>query len=248
MFEVLLINPPLVENSETYLNGDKFISESLALGYFKSYLYKQLPDKLNIKILDCYLDNLDVNNAFEIISDIKPDLLGFSISYHPATTYLENLLKLCDTNEINSFIVAGGNHATFNHNSLLIKNERLNAVIRGEGEIPFFELIKSLIYRNDSWKSIKGIAYTKSNIVIDNGFAELVINLDHLPLPARDTLSSVIDKGGTPYISASRGCYARCKFCTVNKFYDDLGFKWRGRTASNIAKEFISLQNEHNVH
>ena len=107
-FKVLLINPPLLQNAETYLDGDKFISESLALAYLKSYLIREFGDTVEVEIVDCYLYNYSVQELSELIENRSPRLLGISVNFHPATEYL---FQLCKSDALDQpFVLVGGNY------------------------------------------------------------------------------------------------------------------------------------------
>lgn len=79
-------------------------------------------------------------------------------------------------------------------------------------------------------------------------------HLDDLEIPARDTLEHLMARAPQPEsvlarLCGSRGCYARCEFCSMVSFYDldGAGMKWRYRSATNIVDEITQLTESHGV-
>ncbi|MBI4708681.1 MAG: radical SAM protein, partial [Candidatus Portnoybacteria bacterium] len=88
--------------------------------------------------------------------------------------------------------------------------------------------------------NIKGLAYfdKKNNILIDNGPAETIQDLDSLPFPARELTpykrySALIMRSPVTSLFTSRGCPFRCKFCDRPA----LGKIFRARSAENVFQE-----------
>ncbi len=66
----------------------------------------------------------------------------------------------------------------------------------------------------------------------------MIHNLDDLPFPARDHLPQIMKMGGEVLISASRGCFYRCTFCSIPDFFDH---SWRSRSPANVVQELKHL-------
>lgn len=262
-FNVLLINPYI-----GFKLGDFYrpLSEPLGLLYIASYL-KQKSDKYNIKILDLYALNPmqhkrdEFDNKFylgltewdkiiELIKDFSPDIIGITSQF---TGYAGDPIEI--SKNIKEFvpsipIIMGGAHATFFAEDILKKYKFIDFVVRGEGEITFFELIEAVRIKSEI-TNITGITYRiKDNIIVSNTDRAINDNLDEFEIPDRNLIdmsryfciSSDIFPGSFGYPVAtmvlSRGCQFNCIFCSTKNMWAN---KWRGRSYASILRELDYL-------
>jgi radical SAM superfamily enzyme YgiQ (UPF0313 family) len=112
-------------------------------------------------------------------------------------------------------------------------------VVRGEGEATVVELAQC-IQHNKSISNVKGITYRKTDgKIVVNEDRSLVEDLDTIPLPHRDTMPILLDKNRRTSMLASRGCYARCSFCSIQTFFNYR--PRRVRSVENVVNEFSIL-------
>jgi radical SAM superfamily enzyme YgiQ (UPF0313 family) len=145
-------------------------------------------------------------------------------------------------------IVAGGYHPSSN----IKPNYPFDFFVKGEGEIPFEQL---LTYFENTDKHIQlnkipGISYfDKNNTYISNP-PERVLDIDCYPLAIRNptTLQQkyhslmyphYTNQSGFAYIEYSRGCYNSCSFCCKEAMYK--GNKIIFRNPANVVAEIKSL-------
>lgn len=144
-----------------------------------------------------------------------------------------------------NYIVLGGPHPTCLPDEALAKKS-VDFVVRGEGEVTFYELVKAL-EKKQSLNNIKGISYKKDNNVIHNENREFISNLDELPFPAYELFGN-LNKYSHPQpllgwrkpivnIITSRGCPFGCCFCYKGTF----GKAWRARSPENVVEEWKYL-------
>jgi radical SAM superfamily enzyme YgiQ (UPF0313 family) len=146
------------------------------------------------------------------------------------------------------FVVFGGHHPTPMHAEILRDYDCVDAVVRGEGEISFLELVRAR-QEGRSLAGIQGISYRESNgVAVVNPDRSPIEDLDSLPFPQRTGLitaySSFFDTPtgrelfNVPVIS-SRGCPYRCMFCAAQSFYGQLPSvkRWRPRNPKQVALE-----------
>ena len=119
------------------------------------------------------------------------------------------------------FIVLGG-HGPTPVSEFSIRTYGADAVVLGEGELPFLNLVTA-IANNDSLGNIKGIAYKDGDKVVVNERQSPIKDLDSLPHPYIDPLPmeyyinkkflqmKPVDR--MMYMITSRGCNYRCNFC-----------------------------------
>jgi len=217
-------------------------SESLALGYLASYLRN---NDYKVKIFDASLEGLSLetakNNLLQYCNTYHPLLIGFTIS---DMTYIESTIETIDflrEKGNQAHITMGGHSPTFNYKEIFQMCNRLDSIVRYEGEIAIKRLADALS-EGKNWHNIPNIVYRRSKEeIIANPPFPLISDLDSLPFPTRDYLPMVINRlnpiGIVP-LSASRGCYMDCGFCSIRQFYGHpKGSLWRSRSVDSIISE-----------
>jgi anaerobic magnesium-protoporphyrin IX monomethyl ester cyclase len=149
----------------------------------------------------------------QIIEKEMPSVVGVSASY---TTYSIEALEVARiTKEVDKNIITimGGTHATlFPHH--LLEHAFVDYVVRGDGETPFLNLVKSLQRGGSRGSmSIEGVSFRK-----DGQFHISAINIEREIdlLPDRRTIPSEryrINKKKYTFFLTSRGCPFSCSFC-----------------------------------
>ncbi len=189
----------------------------------------------HIRIIDALLEDLTPEGLRAIMEEEKPDVVGI----HAITLAL---LDVLDTSRIVRMsnpgvkIVMGGPHTSIFPEESLGYSE-FDYVVLGEGEKPFFDLLKYLETGDKSLLPIDGVMGGEEEL---NRLASPYIHddLDTLPPPARDLTqydrySTVVSRHPpTTTIMGSRGCPYKCTFC-----YTAGGKRFRPRSVDNIIKE-----------
>ncbi len=218
-----------------YPSGDP----PLGIAYIAAVLRKNT--KARIDVIDTTFDD-SYKRAKILIAKNKYDIIGFSIM----TTMLKDSLLLAGfAKKINpgSFVVFGGPHPTVMPGET-IKNRDIDAVVIGEGEQTFLDLVKNI----KNLKKVKGIWFKKNQEIIKNKPKEPIHDLDKLPYPAFDLLpikkymkhwfqlDSVARNLKGINIISSRGCPYNCTYCqpTLFKLF---GRKIRKRSPKSIVEE-----------
>jgi radical SAM superfamily enzyme YgiQ (UPF0313 family) len=214
-------------NTRVFENiGVESIAAVLRKNGFKADLYNQS------------LQNLSNGKLLRTLKNEGYQLIGFST----ISSNLQSTLALVKALPRHIHKCLGGYAATFFPEALL-KEEGVDSVIRGEGEIPFLEL--ALAIKNGAdYHSIQNLG-TKKEL---NPLRSL-IDLDTLPAPSRDELKHLLNPlpKNAPRIallSSSRGCYNKCSFCYAQRFYSLAeGKRVRYRDPLNVADEIEELVN-----
>ena len=200
------------------------------------------------KIMDPYLDDIELrsfdNGEFfkkvdAVIEDFKPSMIGFS---GISTAYgRAKLLSLYVKERYPELLQIVGRPLSSVHDLLLTK-AKVDAVFHGEAEVSLPIFLKSF-ERGESYHGTPGISYLLDGKVIKNSPAELIDDLDTIPLPSyhlvdmekyfhtaanwmdnsgrflennpnRDIIMKNIgDKKYYLPIVTSRGCTHTCLFC-----------------------------------
>jgi radical SAM superfamily enzyme YgiQ (UPF0313 family) len=174
-----------------------------------------------------------------------PDILGISQFTH---NRFESLKLAAAAKKVNPacFVVFGGPHATLRARETLAKNRDVDAVVLGEGEETFLDLVGSLAGGERPLESIRGIALRSGSDVLLTPPREQVANLDKLPLPAAyfDNAIGVAPHRQLEFIVTSRGCPAACRFCSSPRFW---GKTLRFRSPQSIAEEIKFIRDKYGL-
>ena len=183
-----------------------------------------------------------------------PDIVGISCMY---TAYSADAHRAASiVKEINRDIVVvfGGAYASTFPN-LVLKDNNVDAVVRGEGEETFLELVKH-VEKKREYAEITGISYrNKQGLIVMNPDRALIADLDTIPFPARDLLDMNLYLDTKPgfytmrspaaTMITSRGCPNSCIYCTIQSVWGNR--KWRGRSPQNVVNEMEMLHKEYGI-
>jgi radical SAM superfamily enzyme YgiQ (UPF0313 family) len=168
-----------------------------------------------------------------------PGLIGFS-----ATSCQFELLKaiIPRVRAISrATIVCGGIHPTVQPDCLE-DIPALDAIVRGEGELPLRELADAVQHGRD-YSRIPNLWVRHEGTVIRNELRPLIPDLDVLPFPDRDIADTqrVIDhEHGMHRMIFSRGCSFQCPYCSnqvMSQLYRGKGTYHRMRSPAKAIAE-----------
>jgi radical SAM superfamily enzyme YgiQ (UPF0313 family) len=181
------------------------------------------------------------------IAGEAPDLVAFSAqctTFPPTVAIARRVREL----QPSARIVIGGHNASFVDTATLERYPWIDAVIRGEGEIAFGELVSAWAVGGDVTQ-VSGVTWRGPAGIVRNPERELVADLDTLPLPDYGLLPSLEayrTACGLPrsiaILEVGRGCPHRCVYCSEASF-------WRRRTRTfsidRLALEMRQLRDGH---
>ena len=222
--KVLLLfkpNMPIVNTQQNIIpNGLLYIGALL------------LSEGVDVDVLN--LANKSWDKCRDIIKEKNPDIVGitcYTFNRH-ACIKLAGIVK-----DINRKIkvVFGGPHSSVMHTQLLELSKYIDIVVLNEGEMTFLDIVQRL-KEGKSFENLPGILYRNGCNTINNGFRQVLEDLDKLPTPA-------------PYfkykrIITSRGCPGRCTFCDTPYLW---GHKMRLRSANNVVDELEMLNKKYGI-
>lgn len=157
-------------------------------------------------------------NLKDIIIDSTPSIVGITM---PTAKYeigvrIANWIKKEFPKII---IIVGGPHPTIQPLET-IKEESIDIVVKGEGEVTFLELVNALVQKKDI-KGILGITGKDDSRIFDNPDREYITELDNLPFPAWDLVYDFEKHNPFDFgtVFTSRGCPYKCSFCASFKIW-----------------------------
>ena len=246
--KILLVNPPQTLE-ERYGKAFSKIGALLPpIGLM--YIAAMLEEKgYEARIVDTQLKNLNIEQAAEECTRIKPDLIGISCM----TSNFAKSLALCSKlkEKMDAPIMIGGPHATIAPEDIL-KNKYVDFVVRGEGEDSTAELANALNSgKIKSLYSIEGIGFKDNGKIVLTKQRALMKDIDMIPFPARHLVKLKEYRPSPPHYKrlptttmlTSRGCPYGCTFCS-NPIW---GRSHRQRSVENVIKEIKHLIKEYGI-
>lgn len=179
--------------------------------------------------------------VIEAARRFAPSVVGVSLPFtDELAPALKALSMLAGNLGPDVAVIVGGHAATASFRDVLDQAPSVRAVVLGEGEVTFREVIERIGEGRDIL-DVPGLAVRASVGYRVTPRRELIKGLDTLPFPARDLLLAKRRAGkdiGEIFIAGSRGCPYRCSFCDIKTFYKNgEGVSWRARSPSNIVEE-----------
>lgn len=191
-----------------------------------------------------YIDDLPDDSIAQDILSIDPDLIGFSIHLWN----FRKIIKICHLIKNKNpkiKVVLGGPLVpddTASNFKILSSNPWIDILIRGEGEIPFRQLLKNYL-KKEFYSEIPNTALRQGNKIYVSKKRILIKDLSELPSPyINGDVAIYKNATGLLPIETSRGCIYDCFYCRAHdrgglryidlkriehefKFLNDINFK-----------------------
>jgi radical SAM superfamily enzyme YgiQ (UPF0313 family) len=267
---ILFIIPPYFDADDYVGNERAHVLPSFTIPYgilsLDAYLraHCQVPVRVDILDLNLLLRQAveagDVSNILETFSrsiekrvhDVCPSIVGISALFNVSFQYMGQISAVARAAAPHALIVAGGGLPSAGFRQVLEHCPSIDAVCRGEGEIPLRDLIEAddrreVLERHPSWMTRRGIALGK---IPAHTFVQ---NLDEIPMldyglvNLDDYNSRSIDKRyvGQPKremaIHTSRGCPFLCVFCSNPSLH---GAEVRAMSVTRVAAEVRRMKEQ----
>jgi anaerobic magnesium-protoporphyrin IX monomethyl ester cyclase len=256
--KTLIINPPrfilLKPDHEAAIGGNE---DTLSIGYLAAYAVSR---GHTVEAVDMYAWSWDKAKDFVIKS--RPDIVAIACSHtvDRGSAYLAaRFVKGLDSA---IKVVFGGHHSSAMAEQI-VRHLPVDAVVVGEGEVTFEELIRAW-ENNGDIHDIKGLVFMEGERLIKTAERPPIADLDGLPFPLRgeiprDRTIAATYPSPLPYLkyngksigartyasmTTSRGCPYKCQFCSVTAFW---GASWRIRSTENVVDEIEALVEKHGV-
>ncbi len=212
-------------------------------GYLKAAGYT------DVIFVDAMTHHLEDDQVRAKIVELRPDIVGCT-AITPAIYKAERLLQIAK--EVNPAVVTvlGGIHGTFMYPQVLKEAPWIDAVVRGEGEQVFLNLVRAVedgSFARDR-SGVRGIAYAAAD-------GKVVATPAEPPIEDLDRIEpdwGILDWDKYIYIpmgrrvaipNFARGCPFTCSFCSQWKFWRD----YRIRDPKKVVDEIEKLVKEHDV-
>lgn len=244
--DILLVNPVFLKQNQA---ERELMSPYFPLGllYLAAFLRER---QFNVDIFDGSF----ADGPQDFVADLekhKPGAVGISVVQPNRQVALE-LAQIARQN--GSLVILGGPDPTMSPESYLGK-PYVNYIVHHEGELTLAELLAHLAGASSAPKNladIPGLAYMDRNgDMVVNPRRQYILNLDELPLPARDMvdmdqyLQVWREQNGyaSLTISISRGCPYGCEWCQDAVH----GPGYRQRSPESVVAEVKALMSRYDI-
>lgn len=182
---------------------DGYVPPHMGIAVLYSCCVKKFGDIFEYQFLDCFLENLNENEALKRILEIRPALIAFTVKSMQTRQTL-NIIK-CIKSVYNPVIVCGGNHV--NVEPVLFIEGGADYSVTGPGEQALVDIIELHFINKDSEKELNHIIRCEIGLFsIPNwGIMDLSRYNENIHIDA--------NKKALP-VMASRGCPYQCDFCS----------------------------------
>jgi radical SAM superfamily enzyme YgiQ (UPF0313 family) len=203
--KILLIYPNCLED-RLYAEDASVVPIGL---YYIGAVLKE--NQYDVEILNWHDIHKTPHKIEGAIREKKPDVIGFSIVHANRWGGID-ISRIAKQILPEVRIVFGGIGATFLWEHLLRHFKEIDFAVLGEGEYSFLNLVQCIEKGDrEGIKKIKGIAFRDGTRVVKNEKAEVIQDLDKLPMPSKYF--------NFQHLSSSRGCPANCTFCGSPQFW-----------------------------
>ena len=220
--------------------------DNLALGYLTSSARNA---GYTVKIIHAEHNKYSPSDVQKLVEKYSPRMIGISLTaqraYPVVKEYVEKIKSISTAP-----IYLGGIFPSIAYELIMKECKGVDAICLGEGEVFIVDYLNSIIKNQGDFRNISGIVYrdAQGNICV-NGSKNVIENLDELPLPAKDFFDDMKKEISSGFyyahISAGRGCYGNCSFCSMSCLTDK--HNRRVRSPKNVVEEIKYLQEKYGI-
>lgn len=187
----------------------KYVHMNLALRYLREEVRSAFPDVL--------LREFSINEHLDRIAgeiyEAKADVIGFSCYIWNLKEIIAVIRQLHPVCPDVRFVI-GGPEVSFEAEEFLLEHPEVDALVIGEGEKTFLELLTT--WQNDhDLSDVAGIAWTENGKIVVNPPRLVALDLNDLPLPYTEKEDFT---GRLVYVETTRGCPFNCQYCLSSTF------------------------------
>ena len=196
------------------------VSPPMGVMSLAAWLRSRLP--LDIRIINQRLDNSNAHDLADAAASFDADIIGLSVMT-PFARVVPDIVKGLRESGTRARIILGGPHISACGPKVL-ETIDADAAVAGEGEHAMEMFVQAVIDGENDLGGIPGLFWRRDGeVVVNPGHADIVKDLDDLPLPAYDLIDlpkywrhqSTAPIPRRRYVSlvSSRGCPYGCIWC-----------------------------------
>lgn len=198
-------------------------------------------------IYDAMTKQVGYDEIGKRIEELRPDYVAVSTITCTSPDAIK-VLELAKSIDPSIKTIMGGIHATFMYEEIFSITDKIDFIVRGEGEVTLPELL-SCLSSGGNPSDVKGIAYRQDHSIIKTPSRPFLESLDDLPkawdlLDWQDYRYYILPGSRLGAIDTSRGCGQECTFCSQQKFWHRT---WRARSPEDLVKDMEILRRQYDV-
>jgi B12-binding domain/radical SAM domain protein len=233
-YDAILIHPPAIYDFRQRVifpgpiaytvseSGDQFMIPPVGMLSIAEYLdrngYRVIVDNLGERMVT--VEGFDVE---EHIKSLSARVIGIGLHWCVHSQGTIELARLCKRLHPEAMVVVGGLTSTVFSEEIIQKYEFIDAVIRGEAEKPFLELMK-VLEQNDKLDKVPNLTFrNREGKVSVNEMMEPSETLDEYEYTRLDLIEpkKIIypeDRSARWFIPICRGCSYNCATCGGSRY------------------------------
>jgi radical SAM superfamily enzyme YgiQ (UPF0313 family) len=258
---VLLVVLPYRLGDATTDTSKKAIRSFLAFPYgvltLASYVRRFANNLSAVEVLDLNLSSAETPEVIlkRKISTMRPDVVGFSMSYDVSYPWLKSLTTLVKDYDENIYAIAGGPAVTTAYAEILTECEHLDAACYSEGEVGLKNLIEAdnieAALSEDPWvtkpklqrKAVTSPVYDDLDKIIDVDYS--LVDIDAYSMKeAFSPFTKFTESSKQFFIVTSRGCPFKCVFCAEPSFH---GANMRYASVDRVVEHVTRLKERYGL-
>ncbi|MCW4055292.1 MAG: B12-binding domain-containing radical SAM protein [Candidatus Bathyarchaeota archaeon] len=242
--KILFIEPP----KDIWFVMGEYLPPPFGIIQLAAYLEREAGE-VGIKVLDCNAQKVDWKGMETEVAVYSPDVVASSALATCNTYAAVRTLEIAKKVDSNIVTVAGGQHFTATAQESLAAFPEIDVIVRGEGEVTFTELVKS-VSSEAPIHDVQGISFRHEKQIVHNSSRPLIQDLDTLPYPGYHFVKEQVHKYhfsamagiDAPFalVEGSRGCPHQCTFCSQWSHWEGT---WRKKSPERIADEMEYCHN-----
>lgn len=258
---ILLVVLPYRLEDATTDTSKKAIRSFLAFPYgvltLASYIKRFAVNLNGVEVLDLNLPSADSPDVVlkRKLSNMQPDVVGFSMSYDVSYPWLKSLTETVKNHDENIYVVAGGPAITTAYAEVLVECEHLDAACYSEGEVGLKNLIEAdniqdalstnpWVTKSKLEQEIKvSPVYDDLDNIVDVDYSLVDINAYSMK-EAFSPFTKFTESSKQFFIVTSRGCPFKCVFCAEPSFH---GANMRYASVDRVVEHVAGLKEKYGL-
>lgn len=245
---VTLVTSPFFDHASYYTGSEPAAQVYVSLGLL-SLGAQLLKEGVAVHLADlnqAYNDGLwtGQDDFYEsgaaFIESSSPDVVGFLTAYD-SYHHILNIARALKQRHPEVRIVLGGYQATVVDEPTIQSFPFIDAVVRGEGEVTFPDLVRCYREGGDP-ESVPGVTLRRGKQTLRTPNRPLIPDLDGLPLPAYQL--TPLDPRSFLYVEVGRGCPFQCTFCSTAPFWQRTP---RYKSVARVISELTTLESRYSI-
>ena len=190
----------------------------LAKWYLKEAIISRFGVDINFQSVDIPSNGIPANDMLiRIVSQWKPDIIGFSCHYWSISTFLEATKWVKYLQPTVTTVMGGPQVRSKDIAQKFLHNyESIDFIIRGAGEEPLCRLLECL-FSKKPFEKIPGLSFRMENQIVHNPLSvthlrprKLIFHRENLELIGELSLYNEVA------YETVKGCYSQCLYCYYN--------------------------------